>query len=260
MTVEEISAALFELAPRHLAEEWDNVGLLVGEAKSEVCKVLVSLDVDEGVAREAAEAGAQMIVCHHPVIFRPENTLTGQTPQGRTLLALAQNRISVFSAHTNLDNAPGGLTDVFAKTLGLAVEGVIEPFEGGGGCGRVCKADTTLASLAARCGARFGLPALRYAGEGDKKVRRVALCNGGGKSLLKYLPDLGVDAYISGDIGYNDVLDLVNQGIGYIEIGHYNAEIACCGLFAGYLKSRFPSLEIVASRANKDVFTVYKTD
>lgn len=258
MTVEEISAALFELAPRHLAEDWDNVGLLVGEAKREVGKVLVSLDVDEHVAREAAGVGAQMIVCHHPVIFRPENTLTDQTPQGRTLLTLAQNRISVFSAHTNLDNAPGGLTDVFAKTLGLDVEGVIEPFDGGNGCGRVCKADTTLSALAARCGACFDLPALRYAGDGNKKVRRVALCNGGGKSLLKFLPDLCVDAYISGDIGYNDVLDLVNWGIGYIEIGHYNAEIACCGLFTDFLQSRFPQLKIVASKANNDVFTVYK--
>ncbi|MDA8233667.1 MAG: Nif3-like dinuclear metal center hexameric protein [Clostridia bacterium] len=108
-----------QLAPRYLAEEWDNVGLQVGNPAGEVDKVLVCLDVNQEVAREAIAVGAGLIVSHHPLIFKPLKNLRRNNPQGELLYTLIQNDISVYSAHTNLDSAAGGVNQVLAEKLGL---------------------------------------------------------------------------------------------------------------------------------------------
>ena len=128
-TVREIYQYLDGLAPFSLQMEFDNAGFLVGRGERAVSKILVSLDVTEEVAEEAAELGAELIVSHHPVIFRPAKSVTDGDPDGRVLLALAEHRIAAICAHTNLDKARGGVNDCLATALGLehvtnyAVEG-----------------------------------------------------------------------------------------------------------------------------------------
>ncbi|MHB8170912.1 MAG: Nif3-like dinuclear metal center hexameric protein [Thermincolia bacterium] len=116
-----------ELAPRYLAEDWDNVGLQVGNPTQEVDKVMVCLDVNLETAREAAAIGVGLIICHHPLIFKPLKNLRRDTPQGELLYTLIQNNISVYSAHTNLDSAKGGVNQVLAEKLGLQEIEVLSP-------------------------------------------------------------------------------------------------------------------------------------
>ena len=118
-TVREIYQYLDGLAPFSLQMEFDNAGFLVGRGERAVSKILVSLDVTEEVAEEAAELGAELIVSHHPVIFRPAKSVTDGDPDGRVLLALAEHRIAAICAHTNLDAVAGGVNDALAQKLGL---------------------------------------------------------------------------------------------------------------------------------------------
>ena len=118
-TVADILAFLETLAPASLKMEWDNVGLLCGSKSTEVTKILVALDPFEGVCREAADIGAQLIVTHHPLIFRAPNSITDETSIGRSIMFLCRHGISAVNAHTNLDVAPGGVNDVLAEKLGL---------------------------------------------------------------------------------------------------------------------------------------------
>jgi dinuclear metal center YbgI/SA1388 family protein len=120
VTVAAVVDFLKQFAPLDLAADWDNVGLLLGDEGAEVRRVLTCLTVTPEVAAEAVESGAQLIVTHHPVLFRAVKRLTAATPEGRTLLSLLQARVAVYSPHTALDNAAGGINDLLARRLGLA--------------------------------------------------------------------------------------------------------------------------------------------
>jgi len=118
-TVADILKFIETLAPRSLKMDWDNVGLLCGSKSTEVTKILVALDPFEGVCREAAEIGAELIVTHHPLIFQAPRAITDETSVGRSILFLCRHGISAINAHTNLDCAEGGVNDVLAAMLGL---------------------------------------------------------------------------------------------------------------------------------------------
>jgi dinuclear metal center YbgI/SA1388 family protein len=119
VTVANVVAFLDQLAPRDLAAEWDNLGLLLGDGVAEVRRVMTCLTVTPDSAAEAVEAGAQLVVTHHPVLFRAVKRLTAATPEGRTLLSLIRGGVAVYSAHTAFDNTAGGINDVLARRLGL---------------------------------------------------------------------------------------------------------------------------------------------
>ena len=127
-TVADILKYIETLAPPYMKMDWDNVGLLCGSRETPVTKVLVALDPFEGVCREAAEWGAELIVTHHPIIFDPLKSVTEETTVGRSIMTLCRHGISAVNAHTNLDCAPGGVNDVLAATLGLNDVETIPPF------------------------------------------------------------------------------------------------------------------------------------
>lgn len=119
MRVQGIADAVDALAPRRFAEGWDNVGLLLGDPAAEVSRVLLALDVRDSTVALAVNGGYNVIVAHHPLIFKPLKSLRADTPLGRKLAALLAHGIAVIAAHTNLDTAPGGVNDVLADRLGL---------------------------------------------------------------------------------------------------------------------------------------------
>lgn len=126
-TVGEILDFVEALAPESMKMDWDNVGLLLGSRTKPVTKILVALDPFEDVAQEAADWGAELIVTHHPLFFRPARNLTDESGVGRTALLLSAHGISAINAHTNLDCAPDGVNDVLARTLGLENIRIITP-------------------------------------------------------------------------------------------------------------------------------------
>lgn len=149
-TVREVEKALYELAPRDLAQNWDNVGLLVGDPDREVTAVLVALDVTQAVTEEAEERGCDLIVAHHPLMnctWSPVQSVRTDHPQGRLITTLIQNEISAICMHTNLDSTQGGVNDALARRVGFTGRGAIgrgrhrphrRPGEGDASCGICC--------------------------------------------------------------------------------------------------------------------------
>ncbi|MGE3806746.1 MAG: Nif3-like dinuclear metal center hexameric protein [Gemmataceae bacterium] len=173
-TVANVIEYLQQLAPLELAADWDNVGLLLGHADAPVHKVMTCLTVTPESAAEAVEAGANLIVSHHPVLFRPVQKLTGATPEGRMLLALLHASVAVYSPHTALDNAPGGINDLLARKLELTEVTPLAPREAKGQCkivvfvpdGDLAKvSDALFAAGAGRIG-EYGECSFRLAGTG----------------------------------------------------------------------------------------------
>jgi dinuclear metal center YbgI/SA1388 family protein len=118
-TVASVAAYLDRFAPPELAADWDNVGLLLGEAATEVERIMTCLTVTPDTVAEAVEGGVNLVVTHHPILFRPVQRLTSATAEGRLLLPLLQARIAVYSPHTAFDNTEGGINEILARRLGL---------------------------------------------------------------------------------------------------------------------------------------------
>lgn len=257
MKCKEIAAVIEQLAPRSLAYDWDNVGLLFGDAEQEVTRLLLTLDMDIGVAQEAARVGAQMVVGHHPILFDPVSRVTAQTPDGRLLQTLARNSVSYYAAHTNLDVAKGGLNDLLAKKFRLKHVEMLEPVETAGeGIGRIGDLDApiTLLALAERVKKALGIENLRYAGDEDALVSRIAVNSGGGASLIDAALSHGADVFITGDYKYAQIRGCLDNGMKVIDVGHYDSEILVCELLQEYLTPRIGnSVEILLTEANKNV-------
>ena len=223
MTVGDLLAALDRLAPMRLAEEWDNVGMMVGRRDRPVTRVLVALDLREHVLDEARDAGADLVLVHHPPIFPALSAVSDQRMAGALVLHAAEDRIAVVAAHTNLDSASGGLNDLMADALGMRERAPLVPDadDPAVGLGRVGIIDPTpLDELAARCVGVFCTRRanLGVAGDPDRVVSRLAVCTGSGGSLIGAARESEAEAYVTGDLKYHDA-DAA-EGMGLVNIAH----------------------------------------
>ena len=239
-----------------LACDWDNVGLLVGRNDKEVRKILVTLDVDQGVAEEAVRLGCDVIVSHHPVIFHKLRSVTDSDPVGKMIMTLLKNDITVISAHTNLDKAKFGLNDCLAQKLGIKNIEVLEPEgESGHGFGRIGELEETvsLGNFIERCASALNAKGLRYTGDTNKSVRRIAVNSGGGSDALCEAIKKGADVFVTGDVKYNPFRDASESGIALIDAGHYETEFIVTKLFCELFSEKFPGTEVLVSKANTSV-------
>ena len=250
------------LAPRAMKMDWDNVGLLCGSKFTPVTKVLVALDPFEHVCKEAAEWGAELIVTHHPLIFRPLPSITDETTIGRGIRTLIKHDISAINAHTNLDQAPGGVNDVLAKQLGLENIRVINPCgtdENGNDWGLLRMGEVTEQPLDAFLGAvkaSLRCTGLRYVGSG-KPVHRVAV---GGGSCADGIPEAlraGCDTFVTADIKYNQFWDAHDLGLNLIDAGHFHTENPVVAVLAEKIAAAFPDVEVKISESHWDCVKYY---
>ena len=256
MNVQQILDYLETIAPTHMKYEWDNVGLLCGSCKKEVKKVLVALDPFMDVCEEAVKVGADLIVTHHPLIFRPCKSVTEDDPVGQSILYLAAHGISAVNVHTNLDCAPGGVNDVLAETLGLTDVQIIDPI--GENYGLLRKGNVkaqSLQSFLTVVKQRLGTPVLRYV-DGGREVVSVAV--GGGSCGDEYEAALraGCDTLVTADVKYNQFWDAKELGLNLIDAGHYYTENPVCTVLAQKLCEKFPMLDIMLS-SHRDCMMFY---
>ena len=224
--------------PPSFAEDFDNIGLLIGRQKKEINKAIICLDCDKNVVKEAIEEGAELIITHHPVIFNPMKKITDDTDHGEMIVTALENGISIYSAHTNFDSAPGGLTDSVVKELELIPIGNME-----GELGRLCRAPfgETAKTLTERIKERFGIANLYSTFTKNKPIETVAVCNGGGGgSLVETAKALKADVYISGDLKHHEhSMFKVDDSIDFIEMRHFDSEIIACDILYKKLDERF---------------------
>jgi dinuclear metal center YbgI/SA1388 family protein len=238
------------------------VGLLCGSKATPVTKVLVALDPFEGVCREAAQWGAQLIVTHHPVIFQAPKAITDETSVGRSILQLCAHGISAINAHTNLDCAPGGVNDVLAKKLALVNVQVVDPEgtdENGNEWGLLRMGEVPEQPLDAflnRVKTLLGCEGLRYV-DGGKPVRKVAV--GGGSCAGEMLDALraGCDTFVTADVKYNQFWDARDLGINLIDAGHFATENPVVSVLAEKIAGAFPEIEVKISETHADCMKYY---
>lgn len=227
MLVAQLLSALERMAPAALAEEWDNVGLIVGRHNQPVRRVIVALDLRDEVLGEAREHGCDAVVTHHPPIFPSIGSVTDGRGATELVLRAAESRVAVVAAHTNLDAAPGGLNDLMAEVLGIAGARPLAPSPGrpDAGLGRVgAVAPTTVQAVIDRVAQGFGRAAVRYAGDPWARVERVACCTGSGASLIGAAREAGADAYVTSDLKYHDA-DRA-EGLPLVTLPHAQVERA----------------------------------
>ncbi len=250
-TVKNIIERIELAAPLRFQDDFDNSGLQVGEPDAPVEKILVCLDVTEAVVDEAIRLGCGMIVSHHPLIFRALKQVSGFTYQQRCAISALRHNIAIYSAHTSLDNAPGGVNHRIAEIIGMEDCRWLLPKEGmDAGSGLVgslrepMKDEEFFAMLAER----FEVEGLRHSEADGRTVRRVALCGGAGAFLLPQAMAAGADVFVCGEFHYHDYFE--NDNILLAELGHYQSEQYTQDLLAELLKEAFPQIEIIHTGLN----------
>lgn len=226
--VADIIAGMESIAPAHLAEEWDNIGLQVGHPDWPVRRVLVALDPIPSVVAEAINVGADAIVTHHPLIFQPLRRFDLATVTGGLIQQLICKEVALITAHTNLDSVQGGINDVLVAMLGLIHATVLQPSsdDAQAGLGRIGELSPPIEfeTLVGKIKRAMGLAFVRSAGQIEKPVQRVAVCSGSGGSLVRVFLDSTADVFITGDVRYHDAREIEAHGRGVIDIGHFESE------------------------------------
>ncbi len=248
MTVKELYAKFCDRIPEALRESWDNDGLMCSsDGSAEVTRALVALDVTEDVVDYAIQYGFDLIVSHHPLIFKPLASLTEESNVARKAIKLLCTGVSVFSFHTRADKVLGGVNDRLCDLIGMYDT---EPF-GEGDLGRIgnLDEDCTLEDFAYRIKQITGSDGVRYA-DGLSPVRRVAVVGGGGKSFLKDALAAGADTFVSGEIGYNNMEEASELGVNLIEAGHYYTEQPVTEFFRELLVDFDPDMYVEVAASN----------
>ena len=246
MKLKEIVAALERLAPLRFQDEWDNSGLQVGFPEAEISRVLVCLDITESIVQEAVAKDCDLIVSHHPLLFRALRQVSDATYQQRCVVRALASGISIYSTHTSLDNAPGGVNHKIAALLGLQDLKWLSPKEGedagSGLVGQLPKPEADREFLA-RVSRIFGVQSLRHSETDGREIRRVALCGGAGAFLLPDAIRAGTDCFLSGEFHYHDYFE--NAGVLLVELGHYQSEQFTQDLLQDYLTEACPGLDVI---------------
>lgn len=249
MVCSEIISLLQEQSPESFACDWDNVGLLVGDPEQEVHKVYIALDATEETVAEAVAEGADLLLTHHPMIFRGLKKVNTQDFIGRRVVKLIQNNISCYAMHTNFDVK--GMAGLAAERLGLADCEVLdvtcktqESEEGIGRVGRLAE-EMTLESCVRLVKQSFAVDTVKVFGNLQKDVRTVAVCPGSGKSVISCALRAGADVLVTGDIDHHEGIDAADQGMAIIDAGHYGVEKLFIPYMAQYLSERAKGVEVV---------------
>ena len=278
LTLSDIIQILDDLAPPSLAEEWDNCGLQLGDFAWPVTKIWVALDPTLQVVAAACDQKVDLLITHHPLIFKPLKSIEFHTPLGAVVNLATRQNLAIFTAHTNLDSAAGGLNDILARRVGLKD---LKPLVAGKeikryqydnyplisgehktGIGRVGSLGKAmdLKLFARMIKKQMGLNRIKFAGDPHLKIKKAAVCTGSGSSLLANFFASGAQAYISGDMRYHDARDVEAANLGVIDIGHFASECFIAEELAARLSTIFVEsgieVTVEACDLEKDPFEV----
>lgn len=233
-----------QLAPTNLAASWDNVGTLV-DCGGDVTKILVTLDITEEVIAEAAEKKCQLIVSHHPVIFKKLARVSAKD----LTFQLIRNGVSAICMHTNLDAAEGGVNDILCGLLGIRQQVTF----GEDNVGRIGVVETTDAEqMAVVC--QSVLNAKLKMVDAGNAITRVAVIGGSGGSMLQDAVDAGADLFITGEASHHNAIDAKSMGVSLIVAGHYATEVPLVAVVAQKLSQYFVDVQVMCSDCNKDPY------
>ena len=221
MLLRAIIDSIESVAPRSAQEEWDNSGMQVGDTGRDIKSVLLTTDITEAVVNEAIEAGCQLIISHHPLLFHGLKQVCGQTPQARIVEMAIKHNIAIYSAHTNLDVAAEGINTRLAEKLGLeGIRGL--EVSGLGAIGSLPEPINYL-DFIGQIRAILDCTYVRYTRPAKEPIQTVALCGGSGAEFIDEAIHQGADVYLTADCKYHEFQDADGR-IGLIDIDHWISE------------------------------------
>lgn len=255
-TVGNIAAFLERYAPRQLAEDWDNVGLLAGDSQRPVRKLMTCLTITPDSADEAVREAADLVVVHHPLPFRPLQRLTTESTPGRLLLQLLEARIAIYSPHTAFDSAAEGINHWLASGLGLCeIQPLVaSPSVTGLGSGRwgKCSVPTSLQTLSLTLRQFLRITGVQRVGSPDRVIRSVAVGCGSAGQFLAAARQAGCELLVTGETNFHTCLEAEATGTALLLPGHFASERFAVERLAERLATEFPELTIWASRDEHD--------
>lgn len=263
LKVEDLCNIIEDFAPVSLKEDYDNVGLMIGDKGAEVHSILVTLDCTMKVIDEAVENKCNMIVAHHPILFRKPSSITNETLLGRKIIKIIKNNINVYAAHTNLDSIKGGVNDTIVSLLGFNKTEFLFKDNNAvkeAGIGRIIKLteSVTLKELCDIVKTKLKISNLRYAGNEDREIKSIAVINGSGQDFFEEARKAGVDCIITGDTSYHYVSDYAEMNIGIIDAGHFGTEWPAVAVMSEKLKkalnTRGINVPVLVSKNNIDPY------
>lgn len=269
-TLGEIIDVLEDAYPRHWAEDWDRVGLVLGVRAEHVDRVLLAVDPTVAVAREAVDRSAQLLVTHHPLLLRGASFLPADEGKGAVVTTLLRAGVGLWCGHTNVDRSREGTVGGWVDALDLRGERPLVPAReqerddlfGLGVIGQL-PAATTVAGLAQRIADRVPATAqgIRYTGDPDREVRTVAICPGAGDSFLGTVVGTGADVYITSDLRHHPALEHIESAAdplavpALIDVAHSASEALWLPRAHRLLSERIPGLHVGISEISTDPFT-----
>ena len=248
MECKKVIELLEKQSPKSYACDWDNVGLLVGREDKEIQKIYIALDATDEAIEEAIANGADMLLTHHPMIFKGMKRVTQEDFIGRRIIRLIQNDMVYYAMHTNFDVM--GMADLAADYLGISDTRVLEITSvsetGEEGIGRYgsLKKEMTVLECCEEVKQAFSLENVKVFGDLERKVKTAAISPGSGKSVISNALQAGVDVLITGDIDHHEGIDAVAQNMTVIDAGHYGVEHIFIPYMEQYLKREAKELEI----------------
>jgi len=264
--LENILSELECFAPQRWAESWDNPGLQVGSRRQPVSRIFLSLDPTLTAVQRAVRSGADLLLTHHPLVFKPMSSLDVNRYPGSVIVEALKGGLSVVAAHTNLDVAPGGINDILADLVGLENRKWIKPLrdEEKAGLGRVGDLPQPLHMLAVkkRVLEVLGNRAIRIGGAENDRVRRMAVVGGSGGSLTALAAEKGAEVLLTGDVSHHQALEAQSLGLTLMDGGHFQTEKVAFNAFADPLRRLLSKKgwEVTVTVDEEETDPLYSTD
>jgi dinuclear metal center YbgI/SA1388 family protein len=250
MKIKEILSHLESFAPPGYQEDYDNSGLIAGNPEAECTGVLLSLDCTEDIIQEATDNRCNLVVSHHPLIFRALRSILSENSQGKTLVAAIKNDITIYAIHTNLDNIPAGVNATMADVIGLIKREILFPRAGDPGIGSGMignlKEPVPENEILKLIRKGFGIPVIRHSALTGQLISRVALCGGSGSFLISRALQQGAGFFISADIRYHEFFGGEGKMV-IADIGHYESEQFTIDLLYKVILEKFPNFAVLKS-------------
>ncbi|MBO4374008.1 MAG: Nif3-like dinuclear metal center hexameric protein [Lachnospiraceae bacterium] len=256
MKCSELIGILNDIADPSLCSEWDNSGLIVGDEKSDIKKVLIAVDATDEVIDEAVELDADMILVHHPIIFKGIKKVNSSDFTGRRVMKLIKNGIACFAMHTNFDISCMG--DEAAERLGLDESEVLQYTDETRGFGRIglLPCAMLIAELSDLVKKEFDLEYVKVFGDSTDAVRKIAIMPGSGASAISDAINCGAEVLITGDIDHHEGTDAALQGLIIMDAGHFGIEKIFIGYMKDYIERNTEGIKVYTDSRQKG-FTVF---
>lgn len=259
LPVSDLCQFLESFAPQALAEEWDNVGLLVGDKAKQVERVMTCLTITPESCAEAVSKRAELIVTHHPLPFKPLRRLTAESTPGRLLLELIRAGIAVHSPHTAFDSAAEGINQQLASGIGLVniqplvpAQELSQGMQSGSGRFGSFAASVTVAEIAIRLKTFLKIPGLHMVGEDSAAIKTAAVACGSGGSFLEHVIRHDIQLLITGEATFHTCLEAQASGVALLLPGHFASERFAVEQLAEIIAKQFHQLTVWASEKEAD--------